>query len=99
MTWKIHHGDGRTSILFRGKGGSIRPLRKDELVISKVAKEATESNSPYITCQEVLGRKAWRVKSEVGRATIDQYVRELNSEDSSSLEILEAIERTFDGLK
>lgn len=95
MTWKIHHGKAATALNFRGKGGMVRPLRKDELVISKVCEE-TVGSCPY--CSEVLGRKAWRVNT-TGQKTIEKLIAQVNAKKMLALHALEIMERTFEGGK
>jgi len=97
MDWKIRHGGDVSAVVnFRGRGGQIRPLRKDELLISKVTDEHEQGGIGIRQCMTVIGRKAWRVNEE-GKLHIEDLLVRLNENEITELEFLEALERKFEG--
>lgn len=96
--WALRFGSGDTVVNFRGKGGQVRQLRRDECVISNEEEVKIDTLLGSVDCNEVLGRKAWRVDAE-GRKVITEFVEKMNNGEHSSLEILEAMERKFESWK
>lgn len=95
MEWEIHNGNLEVKYNFRGKGGQIRSLRADELVISKTSEEKPEQGNFTVHCPIVIGRKAWRVDNE-GVNVIKDLLKDLNNGNITSLSFLETLERKFE---
>ena len=92
--WEIRRGDGDKPVNFCGKGGKIRPLRSDEVVVSHVDEEEGDGESTVFLCRHVLGRKAWRIgKNTLNRETaLDVACKRLNGKvaEHITLDFLES---------